>query len=372
MERKVCCFTLCADRAQGAADYLKQRLNCESKNYGDASAFVAEAVDYAAKGGFAIVAAPVYVFLNVKFRLLKSLSLKIVRSNKISAALGENVPENAKERDIQCAVAERSKVFLTSDGLYSAFSVDYGEGTLVYVPLDKPRLETVFESGLDFLILTIPAPKKTKMEELHDRVKGVISSGKTVAISPCGSGKMLVSAISAVPGCEEAFVVDSSMRDKAENETGSGYIAQCAKLSKEKSDTDLGISISHIENDGSANFVTVCVADSERAKAAKVYANPGEDKKQLVVAAIIKLCQMLDELAAMPALVNPDAPKGQKKWAKNSKTPLVIAVIGIALAIVICVILAFVSSSKSDKDAPTYAAGDYIQQDESYIYNDYI
>jgi hypothetical protein len=82
MERKVCCFTLCADRAQGAADYLKQRLNCEPDNYGDASAFVAEAVAYASQGGFAFVAAPVDIFLNVKFRLLKSLSLKIVRSKE--------------------------------------------------------------------------------------------------------------------------------------------------------------------------------------------------------------------------------------------------------------------------------------------------
>lgn len=370
MERKVTCFVLCADKAQGAADYLKQRLSCEINNFGEVSAFAAEAVACASQGGFAVAAAPVDIFLNAKFRLLKSLSLKIVKSSQISAAMGENAPENAKERDLQCAVAEKSKVFLTYDGLFSAFSVNIGSGTLVFAPLDTEKLEYIFASGLDKFI---PVPKKTKMQELRDRVSGVIASGKTVAVSPCGCGKMLLSAISAVPDCEEAFIADPSMRDKADDESESNYVAQCAKLSKENSSADLGIAISNIENDGSGDAVTVCVADSERAKAAKVYAKPGEDRKQLIAAAIIKLCQMLDELAAMPALVNPDASKAApKKWAKNSKTPLIIAVIGIALAIIICVILAIVSSSKENKDSQTYAAGDYIQQEDAYFNNDYI
>ncbi|MBR3818431.1 MAG: hypothetical protein IKJ41_04705 [Clostridia bacterium] len=374
MERKVSCFTLCAEKAQGAADSLKQRLNCETINFGDVSSFAAEAVALVGNGGFVVAAAPVDVFLNAKFRLLKSLSLKIVKSNKILTAAGENLPENAKERDLQCAVPEKSKVYLTLDGLFSAFSVDIGSGTLVFVPLDKDMLEQVFASGLEKLF---PAPKKTKMQELRERVSGVIASGKTVAVSPCGCGKMLLSAISAVPDCEEAFIADSSMRDKAENETQADYIAHCAKLSKENSSADLGIAISQIETDGSGELVTVCVADSERAKAAKVYANPDEDGKQLIVAAIIKLCQMLDELAAMPALVNPHAPKAvQKKWAKNSKTPLIIAIIALAVAIIVCFVLAFVSSSKNDKDAQTYAAGDYIEYEDAYydddnVYEDY-
>lgn len=374
MERKVTCFTLCADTAQSSAAYLGQRLNCEIKNFGEVSAFAAEAVAHAAQGGFAVAAAPVDIFLNAKFRLLKSLSLKIVRSSQISAAMGENTPLNPKERDLQGAVAEKSKVFLTNDGLFSAFAVNIGSGTLVFAPLDASRLEYIFAAGLDAFMLAAPVQKKTKMQELRERVSNVIASGKTVAVSPCGSAKMLLSAISAVPDCDAAFIVDNAMRDKTDDESQSNYIAQCAKLSKENSSADLGIAISQIYSEGAGEMVTVCVADSERAKAAKVYANPGEDRKQLIVAAIIKLCQMLDELSAMPALVNPDAPKAAtKKWAKNSKTPLIISVIGIAVAIIICVILAIVSSSKENKDSQTYAAGDYIQQEDAYFNNnDYI
>ena len=369
MERKVTCFALCAETAQSAADYLKQRSGCRIKNYADVSAFAAEAAACAAQGEFVLAAAPVDVFLNAKFRLLKSLSLKIVKSSRISAAMGENAPQNPKERDLQCAVAENSRIFLSDNGLFSAFSVNVGSGTLVFLPLDTLKLECIFALGLEALLNT--APKKTRMQELRDRVEGVIASGKTVAVSPCGCGKMLISAISAVPDCEEAFIADSSMRDKADGESETNYTAQCAKLSKENSGTDLGIAISGIENDGTGELVTVCVADSERAKAAKVYAKPGEDRKQLIVAAIIKLCQMLDELSAMPALVNPNPPKGAKKWSKNSKTPLIIAVAAIAVAIIVCVILALVSSSKENKDSPTYAQGDYIQQEDVYFNNDY-
>lgn len=368
MERKVSCFTLCAEKAQGAADYLKQRLNCEAINLGEVSSFVAEAVSAAENGETVVAAAPVELFLNAKFRLLRSLSLKIVKSNKILTAAGENLSENPKERDLQCAVPEKSKVYLTLDGLFSAFSAEIGGGILVFVPLETDRLEQVLASGLETLF---PVPKKSKMQELHERVSGVIASGKTVAVSPCGCGKLLLSAISAVPDCEEAFIADSSMRDRAEDEAQADYIAQCAKLSKENSSADLGISISQIESDGSGELVTVCVADSERAKAAKVYAKPGESGNQLIVAAIIKLCQMLDELAAMPVLVNPDAPKASpKKWAKNSKTPLIIAIIALAVAIIVCFVLAFVSSSKNNKDAQTYAAGDYIEYEDAYYNND--
>ncbi len=369
MERKVTCLTLCADSVQGAAEYLKQRLGCDSNDFGEASVFTAEAVARASQGEFVVAAAPVDIFLNTKFRLLKSLSLKIVKNRRISDTIGEISFLNPKERDLHCAAAEKSKVFLTYDGLFSAFSTDIGNGTLVFVPLDTEKLEYIFASGLDKII---PVAKKTKMQELRDRVSSVIASGKTVAVSPCGCGKMLLSAISAVPDCEEAFIGDSSMRDRVEDESVANYIAQCAKLSKENSSADLGIAISEVENDGSGDVVTVCVADSERAKAAKVYANPGEDRKQLIVAAIIKLCQMLDELSAMPVLVNPNPPKAAKKWAKNSKTPLIIAVISIAVAIVICVILAFVSSAKEDDNSPTYGANDYIQYEDVYNDNDYI
>lgn len=382
MNRKVHICTLCASSAQGAADYLERKsgiyaesLTCE--DFGDVSVFAARAADLIEDGSIVVAAAPLDLFLNAKFRFLKSLSIKIVKSNSIISAMGENAPANPKESDLQAAIPHKSKVFLSQDGLYSAFAAKDDDCTVIFLPLDEDRLSYLFATGLESVFtgeeqpkaappVAAPAPK-TKMQELRERVTGVISSGKTVAVSPCGSGKMLVSAISAVPDCEKAFVVDSACREREQDESAADYIAQCAKLSKENSGTDLGISISGIYDDNGADgsFVIVCVADSQRAKAAKVYANPGEDKKMLIVAAIIKLCQMLDELSAA-GLVNPNPPVKQKKWKKNSKTPLIVAIAGIAVAIIVCVILAFVLSGNKDDASMTFAEQNgYIQQDNT-------
>lgn len=381
MNRKVQLCTLCASSAQGAADYLERKLgiyteNLTSEDFGDISVFAARAADLVEDGSIVVAAAPLDLFLNAKFRFLKSLSIKIVKSNTIISAMGANAPANPKECDLQAAIPHKAKAFPSQDGLYSAFAAKDDDCTVIFLPLDEDRLSYIFASGLESVFtgeeppksapVAAPAPK-TKMQELKERVSGVISSGKTVAVSPCGCGKMLVSAISAVPDCERAFVVDSACRERGQDESAADYIAQCAKISKENSGTDLGISISGIydDNGDDGSFVIVCVADSQRAKAAKVYANPGEDKKMLIVAAIIKLCRMLDELSAT-GLVNPNPPVKQKKWKKNSKTPLIVAIAGIAVAIIVCVILAFVLSGNKDDASMTFAEQNgYIQQDNT-------
>lgn len=369
MNRKVSICTLCARSAQGAADYLERKIgiyaeNVAVENFEDIALFATRAADLAEDGNIVVAAAPVDMFLNAKLRFLKSLSLKVVKSSAILSAMGTNAPLNIKECDLHAAVPHKSKVFLSQDGLYSAFAADDDGATVIFLPLDEGRISYLFGAGLESIFtetssdsalppVAPPAPK-TKMQELRERVTGVISSGKTVAISSCGSGKHLLSAISSVPDCEKAFVPDSALREKAEGENTADYIAQCAKLSKENSGTDLGIAASGVYSEADGDFVIVCVADSDRAKVAKVYATPGEEKKMLVVAAIIKLCQMLDELA-VSGMVNPNPPAKAKKWKKNSKTPLIVAIIGIALAIIGCVIAAFMLSGKNDGASMTFA-----------------
>ena len=384
MNRKVSICTLFASSAQGAAEYLEQKLaryaDISTKDFGDVSVFAAGAADLADSSDFVVAAAPLNTFLNAKLRLLKALSVRIVKSKSVESLFGENAPENIKERDLHAAIPHKATAFPTQDGLFSAFAVKDDDCTVVFLPLDENRLEYLFAHGLDGLFSDNPAPiaapipapaaPKTKMQELRERICSVASSGKTVAISPCGSSKLLTSAVSAVPEAKNVFIADYSAYEGSPNETTADYIARSARLSKENTGADLGIAISDIYNDNSADgdFVIVCVADSARAKAAKVYAKPGEDKKLLIVASIIKLCSMLDELSAA-GLINPNPPKAQKKWGKSSKTPLIVAIIGIALAIIACVITAFVLSGKEDDTAPTYAEGNEFFQEAETLYN---
>lgn len=393
--RKVCICTLNAEMAQGSAYYLKQKLSAyteiaETMNFGDAASFAEGAIRCAADGSTVIAAAPVSVFLKAKLRLIKSVSSKIVRNNSILTAMGANTPADPREKDLQAALPENSSVVLSPDGVFSGFITGNKENPLVFLPLDENLLRFMFVNGLGAAFTKIfpkaqpaaapqfmppqksqpatqSAPKKSGVTKLKSHVEKVISNGKTVAISPVGCAKPLISAISTVEGCENAFVVDSALRDKLQNESTEEYIAQCAKISKENSGADLGIGISNIYNEknGSGDFVMVCVADSQRAKAAKVYANPGEDKKHLIVAAVIKLCEMLDELSAT-GLVNPNPPVSQpKKWNKNSKTPMIIAAVVLAVAIIACVIFAFVLGGKDeDSTSVNYQGGnqEYVQE----------
>ena len=384
--RKVCICTLNAELAQGSANYLKQKLSAYSEiaeinNFSDAASFAEGAKSCAANGGTVIAAAPVSVFLKAKLRLMKAISSKIVRNNSILAAMGANAPADPREKDLQAAIPENAEVVVSPDGIFSGFIAGGTENPLIFIPLEENILRFMFANGLGAVFAKLfaraaapqpakaPEAPKSGVNKLKSHVEKVISSGKTVAISPAGCAKPLISAISTVNGCEEGFVVDSALRDKLQGESTEEYVAQCAKISKENSGADLGIGISNIynENNGSGDFVIVCVADSQRAKAAKVYANPGEDKKHLIVAAVIKLCSMLDELSAT-GLVNPDTPAKQpKKWGKNSKTPMIIAIAVLAAAIIACVVFAFVlGSMDSGGTSVNYEGGNEYVQD---IYN---
>ncbi len=407
MIRKASICTLCAQTAQSASSYLKQKASIYSSSltvndFGDAAAFAAGVDACALEGGIVFAAAPLSLFLNAKLRIVKALSSKIVRSNSILNAMGYNAPNDQKERDLQAAIPEKAKVIPSADGLYSAFAKEYGNSVIIFLPLDGERLDYIFANGLSSLLeklLPIPqsapavpvppvavtaeaSPEKPKLSALREHVETVIYRQKSIAISPCGCAKALISAINSVPGSENAFVADGALRDRLTDESVENYVAQCAKISKENSNTDLGIAVSSIYKDKNddSDFVVVCVADSDRAKAAKVYANPGEEKKYLVAAAVIRLCEMLGELSASPALVNPDIqPSEPKKWSKNSKLPIILTAVGIALAVVIAIVVAFLFGGDKQTDVDSGNMGvtanqnlyDFVQQeDNDYYYED--
>lgn len=401
MNRKVRICTLCAEKAQGAASCLEKRLNgynaeVISANFGDPASFVQGIAELSVQADIILAAAPVSMFLNAKLRLLKLISAKIVRSSSIVAAMGENAPENPKELDLQSAVPEKSKAFVSHDGLYSGFAKEYGKSLIIYLPLDEDRLNSAFSGSFGAFFerfvpkkndppvpepvsepaeASIPdAPKAPKQSALKSHIESAMASGKTIAVSPCGFSKALLSALSTVPDAENTFIPDTAMRDRLENESVEDYTAQCAKLSKENSDADLGIGISGICNAGDeGEFVIVSVADSDRAKAARVFSEPGEDKRHLVAAAVMQLCKMIDELTAegnpfdAPAPTNPT-----KKSAKNSKIPLIIAGVCVAAAIIVCIVLAVIFGRGTNKADTTYAIGNEAVQMETgvYDYND--
>ena len=349
MKRKVSICTLCASAAQSESAYLEQKLrqyypDAPSADYGDAASFADAVAKCACEGGIVVAAAPLSAFLSAKLRLLKLFSSKIVRNSAISSAVQGRFPEGSKERDLHTAIPEKSKVFMSEDGMYSAFAKELGEGMVVFMPLESGRTQAVFALGFENLLKrAFPAAsqpqKPPAMVQVRESVQKVIGSGKTVAVASCGSAKALLSVISAVPDSEDAFIPDSSAAEIAEGEKAEDFITRSAKESKESANADLGIAISDVHSDSNGeSYVVVSVADSERANAARVFAVPGEDKKHLIAAAVIKLCSMLEIHSGTDGLVNPNIP--EKK--DNKRTALLIAIFAIVLATVICFIAAAV------------------------------
>lgn len=378
MKRKVSLLTLCASSVHNGSAYIEQKLrqfypDTSSADYCDAASFAEAVAKCACEGGIIVAAAPTSMFSAAKLRLLRLFSSKIVRSSAILSALNGNISEDSKEKDIHCAVPEKSKVFVSDDGLYSSFAKELGEGLVVIMPLEEERAAAVFAAGLEaFFAKAFPVakPKKSAMEQVKESVSAVIASGKTVAVSPCGSAKALLSVITAVPESEEAFIPDSTVKEAVESESAEDFITQSAKLSKETVGADFGISISDIGTAGDGeNYVTVCVADSKGARAARVFALPGENNKQLIAAAVIKLCSMLEEVAGGAGIVIPRTP--EKKDGK--KPALIIAVCAVALAVVICLIAAIVMGGEYTKASYVDAGNNNIaeestltQQEEEY------
>lgn len=351
MKRKVSICTLCASSAQRATDYLEQKLRsyepgATSADYGDAASFAEAVAKCACEGGMVVAAAPLSVFLNAKFRVLKLFSSKLIRNSTILEVMGDSAPENPKEKDLHSATPEKSKVFVSADGLYSAFAKELGEGIVVFMPLEEDRTKAVFAAGFDAVLskafTSAAKPAKNSAAQIRDSVAKINENGKTVAVAPCGCAKALLSVIDAVSDDKSVFVADSNLREAAKDEKTEDYISQSAKGSKEASGTDLGISISDICTDENGEeYVTVCVADSERAKVARVFALEGEGKKSLVAAAVIQLCKMLEELSGPAGLVNPESAAPRK----NKKTALIIVIAAIVFAIIACFAAAFIAGA---------------------------
>lgn len=271
-------------------------------------------------------------FLKTKLALLKSLDLKAGRSNAILAAMGENAPENEKERDLFAAIPSGAKAYVSQNGLYSAFSLQTGRGKLVFLPLDEKILRRILPAALT---------GESPAAGFKKSIAAVIESGKKIAVAPCGSSQAIMSVVSSVEGHENCFTLAYAPAQETGTEDAGEALARCASISKENSSAHFGAAMSEIliDPESGEKYAVVCLADSDRARVAKVYAEDGESEIQLAAAAVIKLCEMMEETSVAGALVKPE--EKPAKTHKASSLPIIIAAVGILAAIIVCVAAMF-------------------------------
>ncbi len=289
--------------------------------------------------GTAVVAAPEETFLKTKVALLKAIGAQTVRSSAITVAIGEECELSEKETEIHSAIPVGAKSIVTHNGLFSAFVYEEKDRKIIFLPLIESRLAELLGQIFD------GSEDKKAAASFRKSLSAIIGSGKTLGIAPEGISGALMAVVSSVEGGEEAFTL-SPLPSQAQGENAD---AEYAKSAKENTGADYGISVSDISADSETGekIITVCVADSEKARLAKVFAEEGEDSKHLAGAAITKLCEMLEELAGAGALINPNPP-AKKEPKKNPVLPIVIAAIGIAAAVIISLLIAMFAGEKNE------------------------
>ncbi len=341
MMKKASVFTLDSKKNSAASELLLSEIE---KVFGEPAVMdfdsPSELAQAAAQPQSEITVAAVSkeAYLKTKLALLKSLDLKAGISNAVVAAMGDNAPENKKERDLFAAIPSGAKAYASQNGLYSAFSLQTGRGKLVFLPLDEKILGRILPAALT---------GESPVAGYKKSIAAVIESGKKIAVAPCGSSQAIMNVVSSVEGHENCFTLAYAPSQAHSGEDAGEVLARSANVSKENTSADFGAAMSEILTDSESGekYAVVCLADSEKARVAKVYAEGDESEIQLAAAAVIKLCEMMEETSAAGALIKPE--EKPAKAQKASALPIIIAAVGILAAIVICVATMFALRSNA-------------------------
>ncbi len=311
----------------------------------------------------AIIAAEPGQFTALKLTLMKTLSLRAVKSRVVADAVeGIDFPSK-REYDLQVAMPEKARVFISSDGLYSGFAFKKGARCIIMLPLDCARLDYMLVSELSPFLGELSAISKriTARSAIEQSVKQTVDSladnGSYIALSNVGCAALVQKCLRLSDGFDKVFVVDVSPPPPDGEENINSYIAVSAKAAKENTHADVGIAVSDIctDEEDSSTYTVVSIANSMRARVVKVYSEPGDDPKALVLAAIGKLLNMLDEFTATPeGLVNPEksTPKVSVPLVKRIPVRgLVVIIACLFAAIAACVGIAYYLSDDSPADS---------------------
>jgi len=316
--------------------------------YTDPKLAAQQAVAAAKEGATSVLFAGEEHFTDAKLTVLKELGAKILRSSRIVERAGENLPKDPKAYNVQTALPEGGRLFLSPDGLYSAISCKTGAGNIILVPAEESRLENAIEEGAF-------EDTRSAKDKINDVLSAIKETGKTVAVfgnAPCAA---LMSVIKSVDP-ESGIFAESEKKEDEEgaDESGKKYAAERAKEAADSLGRDIGAYISMPAEDGS---VTLAVSGSESAKIEVFRPLEGEDKKHLMAAAVVRLCEMAQS-AAEDGIQIPTY-----RDIRLSKKAFIGVLSGIGVAVLACIIACIVlfskGSSVSESPAEKSGTSDY-------------
>ena len=332
---------------------------------------------------FIVIAVDSSIYNSTKLKLMTALSLKKEQNEAVLKKLSKlELDESAQEKN--AAMPEGATVFVSVDGINSGFAVKKGSQTIVMIPFDDQRLDSVLKRGLVPYITNggrlnsasepEAAPTHEEKEEItSETTSGISEQEKDIAahtlnilkesdvkIAVNGNTNATVMREFAVglDDFDEYFTFTPHIEDRGDYNV-TDYTAQMARSAKDLSSATLGACISDIftTNDG-CDYICISVATDKSALVRKLYKEEGEDDAHLIRIACEEIFALIGEKAMGNnsvgiEIAQDEAPKADKKLSKKAKKAIISVVAIILVAAITVGSVYFVKQKNNNKEPQT-------------------
>lgn len=332
---------------------------------------------------FIVIAVDSSIYNSTKLKLMTALSLKKEQNEAVLKKLSKlELDESALEKN--AAMPEGATVFVSVDGINSGFAVKKGSQTIVMIPFDDQRLDSVLKRGLVPYITNggrlnsasepEAAPTHEEKEKITSETTSEISeqemdiaahtlnilkeSDIKVAVNGNTNATVMREFAVGLDDFDEYFTFTPHIEDRGDYNV-TDYTAQMARSAKALSSATLGACISDIftTNDG-CDYICISVATDKSALVRKLYKEDGEDDAHLIRIACEEVFALIGEKAMGNnsvgiEIAQDEAPKADKKLSKKAKKAIISVIAIILVAAITVGSVYFVKQKNNNKEPQT-------------------
>lgn len=332
---------------------------------------------------FIVIAVDSSIYNSTKLKLMTALSLKKEQNEAVLKKFSKlELDESAQEKN--AAMPEGATVFVSVDGVNSGFAVKKGSQTIVMIPFDDQRLDSVLKRGLVPYITnggrlnsaSEPEAASTheEKEEITSETTSEISeqemdiaahtlnilkeSDVKVAVNGNTNATVMREFAVGLDDFDEYFTFTPHIEDRGDYNV-TDYTAQMARSAKALSSATLGACISDIftTNDG-CDYICISVATDKSALVRKLYKEEGEDDAHLIRIACEEVFALIGEKAMGNnsvgiEIAQDEAPKADKKLSKKAKKAIISVIAIILVAAITVGSVYFVKQKNNNKEPQT-------------------
>lgn len=332
---------------------------------------------------FIVIAVDSSIYNSTKLKLMTALSLKKEQNEAVLKKLSKlELDKSALEKN--AAMPEGATVFVSVDGINSGFAVKKGSQTIVMIPFDDQRLDSVLKRGLVPYITNggrlnsaselEAAPTHEEKEEITSETTSEISeqemdiaahtlnilkeSDIKVAVNGNTNATVMREFAVGLDDFDEYFTFTPHIEDRGDYNV-TDYTAQMARSAKALSSATLGACISDIftTNDG-CDYICISVATDKSALVRKLYKEDGEDDAHLIRIACEEVFALIGEKAMGNnsvgiEIAQDEAPKADKKLSKKAKKAIISVIAIILVAAITVGSVYFVKQKNNNKEPQT-------------------